>query len=168
MPAPAVPHREADRHAILDLVENRSIAWNEGDAEGYAALRSVDADYAAFDGTHLLGRTANARSHDMLFRTVLKSTRPAGEAASVRFLTDDVALGHCVGAVVFSWQCAFPAGRRSIQTLVLQRLGSGWTVAAFHNERIRPMPGPDSLSFRMATDAMHLRDRLLSSDPYPA
>lgn len=50
-------------------------AWNSGDGEAYADLFAEDCDYVAFDGTHLSGRSANARHHQALFDTVLVGSR---------------------------------------------------------------------------------------------
>lgn len=160
MPAPSHSDRATDRAAILDILDQLAATWTRNDATAYAALFAANVDYVAFDGTRLIGRVANAATHAMLFETVLKDSRLIGDTADIRFLTEDVALVHSVGTVVFPWQDRPPAGRRSIQTLVFQREAEGWIIAAFHNARIRPAPRPDSLAFRLAAQFIRLRTRL--------
>ena len=160
MPVRSQPDRAADRTAILAVLDRMTEAWNRNDAEAYAALFAEDVDYVAFDGTHLAGRTANAASHAKLFETVLKGSRLVMNKADIRFLTGDVAIVHSVGTVMFPWQREPPASRRSIQTLVFQRRTDGWTIAAFHNARIKPVPQPDSLAFRLAARFIRLRAAL--------
>lgn len=160
MRPPSTLDRVADRAAIDAVLGQMAEAWTGNDAQAYAALFADDVDYVAFDGTHLVGRAANADAHAKLFETVLKGSRLVGDTADIRFLTEDVALVHSVGTVAFPWQRQPPASRRSIQTLVFQRKAGGWTIAAFHNARIRPVPQPDSFAFQLAARFIRLRARL--------
>lgn len=64
-----------------------------------------------------------------------------GDIESIRFLTDDVAVVRMTGSVVFAWQVRVPKNRISRNTWVLVRTDDGWQVAAFHNTRMRPVPG---------------------------
>lgn len=133
--------RATDEQLIREVVARAARAWSNNDAAAYAAEFASDSDYVAFDGSLLRGREANRELHAHLFAGVLHGTRMEGEIESVRFLTDDVAVVHMTGSVVFAWQTRVPKNRLSRNTWVLARGGDGWQVAAFHNTRVRPVPG---------------------------
>lgn len=140
---------EHDAEAVRRLADRLAEAWNHHDADGYAAIFTEDADYVAFDGTHLEGRTANAEHHRALFGTVLRGTRLAFENVRVRFVTPDVAVMHGTGSVLFPWHAEVPASRRSIQTYVVVRGEGEWRIAAFHNARVRPTPIPRGAGLKL-------------------
>ncbi|MEV0298700.1 SgcJ/EcaC family oxidoreductase [Nocardia sp. NPDC050710] len=125
---------------IGELIGRATQAWADNDAAAYAAEFAEDSDYVAFDGTLLRGRKANRELHAGLFDGVLFGTRLEGEIESIRFVTDDIAVVHGTGAVVFAWQREASKGRRSRNTWVLHRTAGGWEVTAFHNTRVRPVP----------------------------
>ncbi|NKY36871.1 SgcJ/EcaC family oxidoreductase [Nocardia speluncae] len=129
---------------IREVLSRAALAWADNDATAYAAEFTADSDYVAFDGTHVRGREANRALHAGLFEGPLYGTRLEGEIESIRFLTDDVAVAHMTGSVVFAWQSGIPRNRRSRNTWVLHRADGEWKVAAFHNTRVRPLPGDDS------------------------
>lgn len=129
---------------IREVLSRATVAWADNDAAAYAAEFTADSDYVAFDGTHVRGREANRALHAGLFEGPLYGTRLEGEIESVRFLTDDVAVAHMTGSVVFAWQAGIPRGRLSRNTWVLHRDGGEWKIAAFHNTRVRPVPGDNS------------------------
>ncbi|QLY28988.1 SgcJ/EcaC family oxidoreductase [Nocardia huaxiensis] len=132
--------RSADEALIRQLFDRTTDAWTRNDADAYAAEFAEDSDYVVFDGTRLRGRTAIRDLHAQLFDTLLYGTRLEGGIESIRFLTDDIALVHATGAVIFAWQQGTPKRRLSRNTWVLQRFGSDWKAVAFHNNRVRPVP----------------------------
>lgn len=140
--------RTVDEQQIREVLARASHAWADNDAGAYAAEFTPDSDYVAFDGTWLRGREANRALHSELFAGVLYGTRIEGDIESVRFLTDDIAIAHMTGSVAFAWQPTVPKGRLSRNTWVLRRDGDDWRIEAFHNTRVRPMPG-DNFFARM-------------------
>jgi uncharacterized protein (TIGR02246 family) len=154
-------YEAASREAIVDLTRRMAHAWNTADGSAYAASFTADSDYVAFDGTHLRGRDANARHHQQLFDSVLRNTRLVFERAPVvRFVADDVAVVHTMGAVLFPWQSRVPPKRRSNQTLVAVRRPEGWRFTAFHNTRYRPAPLPAGLSLKLVLALVRMRAAL--------
>jgi uncharacterized protein (TIGR02246 family) len=149
--------RQADEAAVRRLTAAMAAAWNGHDAAAYAGLFTEDADYIAFDGTHLRGRQANTEHHRHLFETVLRGSRLVFERVAVRFLTPDVALMHGDGSVLLPWHDALPPRRRSIQTYVVVREAGAWRIAAFHNARVRPLTLPSGLALRLVVAAMRAR-----------
>lgn len=132
-----------ERAAIAVLNRSLQDAWNRGDAVGYAALFTDDADYVAFNGAHARGRQVIEDSHRWLFEGPLAGSRMGrtdGDAAppapeSLRFVRPDVAIMVNPGGVTLSGQTEPGEGRESVQTTVLTKDEGSWRVAAFHNTR---------------------------------
>jgi uncharacterized protein (TIGR02246 family) len=157
----AEPIAADDRAEIASLARRMTAAWNRGDGEVYAALFTDDSDYIAFDGTHLRGRTANARHHQALYDTVLRGSRLVFEGdPGIRFLAPDVAVMHAMGSVLLPWQDAVTARRRSNQTYVVVQRPEGWRIAAFHNTRYRPTALPAGFGLKAILLVMRLRAAL--------
>jgi uncharacterized protein (TIGR02246 family) len=76
----------ADEDAIRAIHQRMIDAWNTGDAAAFAPFTD-DADFIAFEGTHLKGRREIASFHQQIFDTVVKGTRLQGEVKFVRFLS---------------------------------------------------------------------------------
>ncbi len=154
-------YEAASREAIVDLTRRMEHAWNTADGNAYAGSFTADCDYVAFDGTHLRGRDANARHHQLLFDSVLRNTRLVFEGQpAVRFVADDVAVVHTMGSVLFPWQSRVTPKRRSNQTLVAVRQPEGWRVAAFHNTRYRPTTLPTGLPLKLILALLRMRASL--------
>ncbi|MFI6454687.1 SgcJ/EcaC family oxidoreductase [Streptosporangium amethystogenes] len=116
-------------------------AWGDGDPDRYAALFTEDADYTAFDGTHMMGRRAIADGHRALFAGIMRGSRMTMREPGIRFLTPDVAVVCALGGIVMRWQRGRtePSAKRlSAVTFVLVRQGDDWPVTAFQNTRYRP------------------------------
>ncbi|WAS90088.1 SgcJ/EcaC family oxidoreductase [Nannocystis punicea] len=149
-----------DARDIREHVLRTWEAWGRGDARAYAALFAPEVDYVAFDGSIARGREEVERGHAALFSTVLRATALRGEVEDVRLVGADAAVAHALGAVVWPWQQGLPPDRLSRQTYVLVRAGEGWTIAAFHNTRVRPVPPPGSPGFKVFAWFVRLRLRL--------
>lgn len=128
----------SDDASVRRLLDQPNEAWERGDATAYAAFFTEDGDLIAFDGTHVVGRTAIAGFMQQNFDGPLKNTRVSAEVRDLRFLTADVAIMHTEGAVLFPGENEIPASRNSVQTFVATRTDEGWRIAAFHNTRIQP------------------------------
>ena len=68
----------------------------------------------------------------------MRGSRLAGQTATIRFLTSDVALVHSKGAVIQRWQKQPHRRAVSVQTNVVVRQDGRWLIAAFQNTRYRP------------------------------
>ncbi|MFZ3475620.1 SgcJ/EcaC family oxidoreductase [Streptomyces sp. 4.24] len=149
---------------VRTLLDGLSEHWNAADGAGYAGLFTPDAAYVQFNGVVLEGRQEIADTHDLMFRTMLYGTRLVCEdIESVRVVDEHTAVVVSTGAALFPWQREVTAKRRSRQTLVLVREGDRWTVASFHNGRVKPFPASGPL-FAVAAKAVRLRvDRALRS-----
>jgi uncharacterized protein (TIGR02246 family) len=131
-------HR-TDEQALRDLLNALFDRWAAGDAEGYAALFTEDADYVAFDGVNQKGRQAIIAAHQPLFTRWLQGSRLVGQITDMRLLAPDVALLHASGDMILAGKSGPAPARASIQTLVAVKRDGEWRFTAFHNGRIRPI-----------------------------
>jgi uncharacterized protein (TIGR02246 family) len=133
----------AERRAILELGKALQDAWNRGDAAGYGALFTDDADFVAWTGAHGRGRQVIEAAHRRLFDGPLAGSRMVlvdddAEAAtpeSLRFVRPDAAIMVVSGVVTLPAQIATGPDHESVQTFVLIKNGSRWRVTAFQNTR---------------------------------
>lgn len=134
-----VDGKEQDKKAILALFEKLGKAWNEHNGQAFGLCFTEDADYVTFNGQHIKGRQDIAEIHQKLFDGVLRgSSMVDGGSIQIRFLTPDIAVAQCVGAIKLRWQKKAPKNRDSINTNVIVNEKGDWKIAAFHNCRIQP------------------------------
>jgi uncharacterized protein (TIGR02246 family) len=60
----------ADEDAIRAIHQRMIDAWNAGDAAAFAVPFTDEADFVAFEGTHLKGRREIALFHQRIFDSV--------------------------------------------------------------------------------------------------
>jgi len=128
-----------DEAAVRGLYEALMDGWNRGSGASFAAPFAEDAQFVAFDGTHLRGRGQIASTHQPLFDKWLKGTRLVGQVLSVRFLRPDVALILATGQTIMRGKTKPAPERDSIQTLLATKSEASWRLVAFQNTRLRPM-----------------------------
>ena len=75
-----------DETTIKDILMHMIEAWNRCNVRDFAAPFADDADFIAFDGTHLKGRNQIVAGHQALFETAIRGTRLDGGVHFVRFL----------------------------------------------------------------------------------
>ncbi|GLX69819.1 SgcJ/EcaC family oxidoreductase [Paenibacillus glycanilyticus] len=131
-------HHE-DIQAIHNVFRKLYRAWDQGDGKAYSELFTPDADYVTFFGEHLKGRSEINNAHQALWEGPLRGSRMLADLRDMelRFLSADTAIAHVTGAVLMRWQKKAPASRDSINTNVLVKQNGQWTIAAFHNCRIK-------------------------------
>jgi len=122
---PPDPSDEAEVRGLLDQVND---AWARGDARGYAAAHTPDADLIDFRGIHAVGRQEMIDLLQPAFDGILKDTRVEARITDLRFLTPTVAIFHTEGRIV-------PTGEDSVQTFVATKASGSWLIAAFQNTR---------------------------------
>lgn len=127
---------EQDIHAVFNRLR---LAWNEHNGQAFGDCFTAEADYVTFSGEHIKGRQAIGDVHQKLFEGILRGSEMAeGGSISIRFINNDMAIVHCIGAIRLRWQKKAPKNRDSINTNVLLKEKDGWKIAAFHNCRIQP------------------------------
>ena len=110
------PHPSAaDEDAIRAIHQQMIDAWNRGSGEAFAAPFTDDANFVAFEGTHLKGRQEVATFHQRIFDTLVKGSRLEGEVKFVRFLSPQLAVMHSVVKTILPGQAEASPGRDSMQ-----------------------------------------------------
>jgi uncharacterized protein (TIGR02246 family) len=103
----------ADEDAIRAIHQRMIDAWNAGDAAAFAAPFTDEAEFVAFEGTHLKGRREIVSFHRQIFDTVVKGTRLHGEVKFVRFLAAAHGVMHSVVRVTGRGQTETRRTKRS-------------------------------------------------------
>lgn len=121
-----------DERAVRALYSGLLRAWNERDAEAFAAPFLADGSIVGYDGSSVDGQVEIAQHIGDTFRhhqTPIYIAR----VKQVRFLTSEIAIvrGH-VGMPTVSAQVIDPA-LNAIQSLVAQRVDGVWHIALFQN-----------------------------------
>jgi uncharacterized protein (TIGR02246 family) len=125
----------ADDAAIRAIPGQMVDAWNRGSGEGFAASFADDANFIAFEGTHLEGRRQIVEFHQRIFETMVKGSRLEGEAKFVRFLGPDLAVMHAVARVALPGRADVSPSRDSMQLFVVSKTAGRWLVDAMLNAR---------------------------------
>ena len=125
----------ADEGAIRAIHQRMIDAWNAGDAVAFAAPFTDEADFVAFEGTHLKGRREIASFHQRIFDTVVKGTRLQGEVKFVRFLSAALAVMHSVVRVTLQGQTEASPSRDSMQLTVVAKRDGEWRSEGLMNAR---------------------------------
>ena len=125
----------ADEDAIRAIHQRMIDAWNAGDAAAFAAPFTDEADFVAFEGTHLKGRREITAFHQQIFDTVVKGTRLQGEVKFVYFLSAVVAVMHSVVRVSLRGQTKASPSRDSMQLTVVTKRDGEWRSEGLMNAR---------------------------------
>jgi uncharacterized protein (TIGR02246 family) len=129
----AQPINTADEDAIRAIHQQMIDAWNAGDGTAFAAPFTDDADFVAFEGTHLKGRREIALFNQRIFDTVMKGSRLGGEVKFVRILSPGLAVMHSVVRVTLSGQTEASPGRDSMQLTVVTKRDGQWRGEALRH-----------------------------------
>lgn len=127
---------QADEAAISAFPRRMIDAWNRGSGSGFAAAFTDDADFVAFEGTHLQGRDRIAAFHQQAFDTAVKGSRlVAGRVAFVRFPAPGVAVMHATVGVILPGEETASPSRDSMQLSVAVKRDGEWRLCALLNAR---------------------------------
>jgi uncharacterized protein (TIGR02246 family) len=129
------PNHTADEDAIRAIPQRMIDAWNKGSGEAFAAPFTEDADFVAFEGTHLKGRQEIASFHQQIFDTVVKGSRLEGGVKFVSFLNPQLAVMHSTALVTLPGQKDPSPSRDSMQLFVVAKRDGEWRAEAVLNAR---------------------------------
>jgi uncharacterized protein (TIGR02246 family) len=124
-----------DETTVRDLHALMIEAWNRGSAADFARAFADQADFVAFEGTHLKGRAAIEEFHRKLFDTELRGTRLEGGVNFVRFLGPAIAVMHSWVTTTLAGQTNASSSRDSMQLFVAVKRGEEWQFEAMLNAR---------------------------------
>ena len=125
----------SDENVIRAIHQRMIDAWNAGDAVAFAAPFTDEANFVAFEGTHLKGRREIALFHQRIFDTVVKGTRLQGEVKFVRLLSAALAVMHSVVRVTLQGQTEASPSRDSMQLTVVAKRDGEWRSEGLMNAR---------------------------------
>jgi uncharacterized protein (TIGR02246 family) len=126
---------EADEAAIRAILVQMADAWNTGDGVAFAAPFAVDADFVAFEGTHLKGRQEIASFHVQAFDKFVKGSRLECDVKFVRFLSPEVALMHSHASTTLPGQAEPSPSRDSMELFVVAKRNGSWQAVGMMNGR---------------------------------
>lgn len=129
--------------APQDLAHRLAEAFNDKDAEAFAALFTDDAEFVNIFGGRMRGRTGIAEGHRQVFATALTGSVLALEEIDIMPLGADVAVCHARwrrGRTAEATPATLPPGE-GIFTLVGRRDGEQWLLAAATNVAVAAPPG---------------------------
>jgi uncharacterized protein (TIGR02246 family) len=129
------PPHAADEDAIRAIHQQMIDAWNMSSGVAFAAPFTDDADFVAFEGTHLRGRQEITAFHQQAFDTVVKGSRLEGEVKFVRFLSPQLAVMHSVVRVTLPGHTTASPGRDSMQLYLVTKHDGDWRAEAVLNAR---------------------------------
>ncbi len=140
-----------DEEAIRAIHREMVEAWNAGDAAAFISSFADDADFVAFEGTHLKGREEMISFHREIFATVVRGSRIAGDVTFVRFVNAREAVMHSRISYAPDAGSAELDSRASMQLTVVSKREGKWRIEALMNARHVPM---DRQLFLDAVDAL--------------
>jgi len=123
--------RYADEQAIRTLYRRMLDAW--GDAQAYAQYFTADADYIYGAGGVQHGWQEIIDGHNIAFSAWARHSRLEGRIERLRFLTSDVAVLLGYGHVVYLDHRSSDQNKRTVYTLVAQRLDGRWLFVGYQN-----------------------------------
>lgn len=132
--------RSTDEAAIREAVQMRQqLAWNQHDAKAYAALFTEDGDVVNVVGWWWRGRAEIEKKLTDAFAFVFRGSALTIQHVGIRFLAPDVAVAHAYWTMSGARTSpTIPQPREGLQTLVVQKRGGKWMIAAFQNTNYVP------------------------------
>lgn len=121
----------ADEAAIRAHYQHMLDSW--GDAVAYAECFTPDADYIIANGMIEHGWKEIVDGHQIIFSAWARNSRLVGRIASIRFITDDVALLIAHGHIEYLDNRSSDGNKRTVYSLAAQLMDGRWLFAAYQN-----------------------------------
>jgi uncharacterized protein (TIGR02246 family) len=123
-----------DEAAIRAHYQKMLDAWS--DAKAYASCFTSDADYIIANGMLEKGWQEIIAGHEIIFSAWARNSHLEGTIQSVRFLTGDVAFVIANGYIAFDDNRSSDDNKRTIYSLIAQKINGEWLFAAYQNTPI--------------------------------
>jgi uncharacterized protein (TIGR02246 family) len=123
---------DADRRAVLAVIQAGYAAWEANDADEFVAVYLDDATVVQ-PGVHEKNRQEIRTTMAAGFAGPLKGSRIVDTPQDVRFVNDETAIVVSEGGIVFPGETACPSARLVRATWVVAKRDDQWLVAAYHN-----------------------------------
>lgn len=133
---------QQDEAEIRRLIGEQMLAWNRGDAEGYASTAADDLGFTNIRGQRWVGRAPFVATHQRIFDGMFAGTRLEAGVERIMFPGERVAVAEL--ALRLTGAAAMPPGIAadpdgSLRTRLLEvfELRDGtWTLLAVHNTAV--------------------------------
>ena len=122
----------SDEMMVRQLYSRLHEAWNERDADAFAARFTEDGEAIGYDGSEMFGRAEIAATLGQIFGHH-QTARYVAKVRDVHFLAPDVAHLRAVAGLVPPGQNDIAAQLNAIQTLVAVKRDGDWRIAFFQN-----------------------------------
>jgi len=127
--AVALAQGAADERAVARVIADRQLAWNTGDAEGYARLLTADADLSSSSGQIARGRDAVIQLYLNQRAGVFAGATTSMKVVQTRMIKPDVAIVDVDREL--TGLKAGPAAPTARTTFVLMKQADGrWLITA--------------------------------------
>ncbi|HSX34437.1 MAG TPA: SgcJ/EcaC family oxidoreductase [Candidatus Saccharimonadales bacterium] len=123
-----------DEAPVRALYQQMLDAW--GNAAAYADCFTPDADYIIANGMLEKGRQEIVAGHEIIFSAWARNSHLVGKIDSIRFLTPGVAFVIAYGNVAYNDNRSSDDNKRTVYSLVAQKLDGVWRFAAYQNTPI--------------------------------
>ncbi len=146
IPANGQSNNKDDDAAIHSVVQSQEDAWNHGDAEAFGAHYAEDGSFTNVVGQQLYGKKAFIGQHARIFSTIYKGSHNVFTIGKIKFVRPDVAVVDIDGVLTGATRLppGVTAGEDGAVHVKLQEVmtkeQAGWTVVAFHNVAVAPLP----------------------------
>ena len=128
-----------DRALLESIVAEMEEAWNVGDARGFAAHCTPDADQINIFGTLLKGREEIVNRHDRVFKTIFQGSRNTLRLIGSSYVTADVILARLHSTIDVP-HGPLQGKLETIASLLFRKTNVTCELMTFHNTRIGPDP----------------------------
>jgi uncharacterized protein (TIGR02246 family) len=127
--AVALAQGAADERAVAKVIADRQVAWNTGDAEGYARLLTPDADLSSSSGQIARGRDAVIQLYLNQRAGVFAGATTSMKVVQTRMIKPDVAIVDVDREL--TGLSSGPAAPTARTTFVLMKQADGrWLITA--------------------------------------
>jgi uncharacterized protein (TIGR02246 family) len=125
---------QKDEKEIRNLIANMQKGWNTGSGETFASSFTEPHDLIVWTGYYIKNNTIqkNAEAHQRIFNTMYKDTQLFYTIDKIKFLSEDIALVHVLGAVD-SIGNPRPNDPEVLISIVAQKENGVWKIVSFHN-----------------------------------
>ena len=147
----------SDEQELKNLVGTLQKAWNSGAGETFASAFAEPHDFIVWNGYYFKNNTVqkNAETHQWIFNTMYKDTQLFYVIDKIKFLKEEIALLHILGAVAPKDE-ARPKDPEVLITMIVEKKNGNWKIVSFHNldlevfqneKMLKSAPAPPSVMY---------------------
>ena len=124
----------SDEEELKNLVETLQRGWNSASGETFASAFAEPHDFIVWNGYYFKNNTVqnNAETHQWIFNTMYKDTQLFYVIDKIKFLKEDIALLHVLGAIAPKKEVR-PKDPEVLLTIIAEKKKGNWKIVSFHN-----------------------------------